>query len=176
MWARALFLGWIAIVGVSGCGGHAPPAAAPVTAPASLTRLRINVHNAQRDRAEKEENVNLYTIFLRQAVEREFARAGYRVVVDPNQPFDVSAIVTLGDFPVTSDDNEQATASMTLRAADRVVDQVSAVVMLDEHKDIAESGPVALVDAVTRSPKIAEFAASFKPSDEPKPVQIAAPQ
>jgi len=135
--------------------------------------MRINVHNAQREKAEREEKVNLYTIFLRQAVEREFVRAGYRVVVDPNQPYDASAVVNLGDFSITSDPEDQrATASLTLKSADRTVEQVSAVVTLDDKADIDEAGPIALVDAVTRSERVADFAKHI-PSDVRQPPVIA---
>ena len=171
---RLVVLVALLAVTIGGACGGGPVTATPIAAPSKIAELRINVYNSDRARAEREEKVNLYTIFLRQAVEREFVRAGYRVVVDPNQPYDLSAVVSLGDFPVTSDGQKYATASMTLKSRERVVDQVSAVVTLDDKSDISQPGPVALVDAVTRSARVAAFAKNV-PVEARQPAVIAAP-
>jgi hypothetical protein len=154
----------------SGCAGEPPPPVMPLQAPVTLQRLRVHVHNANRERAEHDENVNLYTIFLRQALERALVRAGYRVVGDPTQPYDVVAVVTLGDFASSQHVASEATASLTLRAGSRIVDQLSAIVSIDDHANLESRGPAALADAITRSPNVAAFAASLPADRQSAPV------
>lgn len=164
------------LVGLTiGCGPPPAPAPVPIQAPAPLAALRIHVHNADRDRAEKAENVNLYTIFLRQSVERAFIRAGYRVSVGPGEAVDLVVKITLGDFTISSSVRAEASASMTLLDGERTVEQIAGIIVRNEDADLEERSAVGLVDAVTRSARVAEFASEVaaRASREPPGKQPA---
>lgn len=160
------------------CVAPAAPPAVPLPAQAPLTALRIHVHNANRERAEKAENVNLYTIFLRQAVERAFIRAGYRVSVGPDEPVDLVVKITLGDFAISSQVRSEASASMVLLDGERIVEQIAGIVVRNDDAELDERSAVGLVDAVTRSPRIAELARALQTRAAPperQPAVIADP-
>jgi hypothetical protein len=110
--------------------------------PPELRGLRIHVRNATVARAGKE-NVSNYTIDVRGAVQRALIRAGYVVVVDPSQPFDVVAEVNTnfyqGPFSRT------LTCSMTLRGPKAVIDQASGEVEIDEAGQVDERGVIVMV-------------------------------
>ncbi len=99
--------------------------------------------------------VSGYTILMRAAVARSLARAGFTVVVMPTAPADLLARIDVESPGL----NTPGMASMTLATPDGVViEQVSGLIVLDENVDIDERGPVALVETMARSPRIAAFA------------------
>lgn len=175
MWKARFVVLCAVLLGVLGAACARPRVpVVPLQAPPALARLRIHVYNADRERAEREERVNLYTIFLRQAFERSLVRAGYRVVGDPALPHDLVAVVTLGDFEISSRKTPEATASLTLRAGSRIVDQLAAIMVRDDYADIDDHGPAALADAVTRSPQVAALAAAL-PAEPKEPPALTVP-
>jgi hypothetical protein len=125
--------------------------------------LRIFVINASNGAArEGGENVTGYTIQMRGAMQRSLSRAGFTVVVSPTAPADLLAKVDV-ESPWLG---KPGMASMTLATpAGVVIEQVSGIVELDEHVDIDERGPVALVEMTARSPRIDAFARGHQRGD-----------
>jgi hypothetical protein len=156
---------WIAFalgLALCGCGSsHKPPPLIAVSrAPAEIAALRILVYNATHEAAREagETTVNSYTIEVRANVQRALVRAGYTVVVQPTDPFDLLARVHLGGISILRFEYPTA-ATMTLTTPEgRVVEQVSALVELDDQHDMTMSGPVALVEKMSRSPRVGQYA------------------
>jgi len=149
-----------------------PPPIKP--APGHLASLSIHVHNASQYAArEAEEDVASATIYLRGAIQRSLVRAGYRVVVSPDEPRDLTARVS-ADWPF----DKPGTA--TLSFVDRegaMVDQLSGLVVFDENYDIDERSAVQLVQAMAHSPKLARFGRELqrRAGNRPPPPSVPVP-
>jgi hypothetical protein len=127
-------------------------------APQPASGLRIFVWNASHDaaRVAGESTVTGYTVMLREAVQRQLVRAGFTLVSQPSEPHDLVARA-FAEIPAPV--GYPGTGTMVLIAPDgRVIDQVSAVLVIDENVNIDERGPVELVNRASRSARIAEYA------------------
>jgi hypothetical protein len=143
----------LAVVGCNGKQPKPPPQVNP--APRELTALRIHVYNASSDAARKaeEDDVSGYTIHLRGAVQRALVRAGYTVVIKPEEPHDLVARIH-AEWPW----KKPGTATLVLEAREGVVTQFSGLVDIDENADLDEQDAADLVDAISRSPSVIAFA------------------
>jgi hypothetical protein len=148
---------FISLLALAGCTRTPAPPPPIHRAPVEIAALRVFVINASYSAAEaaNETTVTGYTIQMRQAVQRSLNRAGFTVVIAPNVPTDLLAKIDVESPSL----DKPGMASMTLATPDGVVvEQVSELVILDEHVDIDERGPVGIVERMARSPRIAAFA------------------
>lgn len=139
-----------------------PPIEYPVSrAPAQLAHLRIHVRNASQARVRQaEEDATGYTVMVRGAVQRALIRAGYVVVVDPDQPHDLEAQVDTDHHSLGAVRGALAT-TMTLSSPAGVVDQRSGVVAIGQDADIDERGAIAMVESLARSARLRAYAAEL---------------
>src|SRR5262249_51086591 len=134
----------------------------------ALTIHVVNVSH-QASQAAKE-NVNGYSVELRAVVQQALIRAGYTVVVDRTMPHDAEALVVFVGEGLSS----PGAATLTLTSDGRLVGQVSASVMIDEHANIDERGAVVLVERLSRLPALAELAKQ-RAASRARGLQVAAP-
>jgi len=155
-----------------GCSTPPPPVYPVAAAPPELAKLRFHVHNASHARSQADhENVTGYTLHVRNAFARALVRAGYVVVTNPDDPYDLLARIDT-EHQSTGSATGTLTTSLTLRANGAVIAQLSTVVRIDEHADIDERDVIALVESLARSGELRAFAARPRP----KPgAEIAAP-
>ncbi len=154
-----LFLAAVLVLfgAIVGCSRNVIPLPPIRTATAEVAALRVFVVNASDEAARLagETTVTPNTIHTRNAVQRSLTRAGLTVVVAPTAPADLIAKVDI-EHPSLY---KPGMASMTLATPNGVViEQISNVIAYDENIDIDERGPVALVEKMTRSPRIIDFA------------------
>jgi len=147
----------IVSLGFAGCSSAPLPLPPIQPAPAQVANLRVFVINAS-DRAAQaagETSVTGYTLHMRQAVQRSLNRAGFTVVVSPDAPTDLIAKVDTENPGI----DKPGLASMTVTDSQGlVVEQISVTIVLDEHVNIDERGPVAMVELLARSSRIMAFA------------------
>jgi hypothetical protein len=172
---RLLATSVLAVAMLVECSEEQKPPPPIKAAPGHLAALSIHVQNATQQAARvAEEDVSANTVYLRGAVQRSLVRAGYRVVVSPDEPRDLTARVS-ADWPW----DRPGTATLSFVDAEgAMVDQISGLVVFDEEHDIDERSAVQLVQAMAHSPKLARFARlrqqrGQRPPAGPKPAPIA---
>lgn len=174
-WLRLALLALsLAVLGAPcGCSAPPPPVYPVAPAPPELAKLRFHVHNASFARSQAEhENVTGYTVYVRSAFARALVRAGYVVVTNPDDPYDLAARLDTEHQSTGGNAMGTLTTSLTLRANGAVIAQLSTVVRIDEHADIDERDAIALVESLARSSELRAFAARPRPTPG---VEIAAP-
>ena len=154
-----------------------PPVA---SAPAALARLRIHVENATDARAREahEDSVTGYTMLVRAAIQRALERAGYVVIVEPNDPHDLVARIHTDYQTLSHGVGGTLVTSLTLIAPGGMLEQLSGEVIVDEHADIDPAGAVRLVEAIARSTRVERYSSALARPDvpcAPSGPQIAGP-
>jgi hypothetical protein len=167
------FVLWLAAVLLlpmaSGCTTAIPEPPKVASAPPELAGLRVHVANATSVRAEQagERSVTGYTLLVRGAVQDALERAGYVLVVDPDQPYDLEALVHTDYLMSMERVGGTLLTSVTLQSPEQpdaagcpceTIEQLAGRVEVDENADIDPSGAVELVERMGRSPRLEAFA------------------
>jgi hypothetical protein len=165
-------IGLAALAMCSACGARPPLPPTPLLEPIpqELRPLAIHVHVLATPAETPDDDWDYhhmpgYTAGLRQAVQLQLTRAGYVVVVDRRSPRDLVALVH-ASWPT----DRPGVASLSLTSSDgTLVDQCSAEVPVVREgstvRHLENHAAIALVNAITRSRAVAEFARSRAPAE-----------
>jgi hypothetical protein len=153
-----------------------PPPVHP--APAELRGLAIHVHQLATPRENQQDewdyhNMPGYTGELRDAFTVQLQAAGYTVIVARHMPADLVATIQ-AEWPP----GRPGVATLVLTDRGEVVERLSVTIPIigeDYRTEWLEGdAAVALVHAVSRSPKVAEYARRLREQPRTRPVpQVA---
>lgn len=160
-WLLLCFTVSVASCGLTpSCSSSTPaPQLPPITtAPTDLAGLRIHVHNATMRATEvaQETEVCWYDIYSRSQLQRALVRAGYTVVVNAEDPFDLRA-----RLDVDWQRSDPSVATLTLEGPNGVIDQLSGRVARrpeeSEDDSVDPQGLIELVEAIAHSEAISRY-------------------